>query len=449
MFTHVENEKLTKTGFIQTGRTTLAGLLCSVIALVGMAMPMGTASAQGGGGVAVVGPAPERVPVKVPGRDREDLFGALGWRRGSFLIFPHLRLTYEDNDDIFADNERKQSDTILVLNPGFQANSIWENHELKFWGDIETAKYDEFGGEDYDNWRLGASGRIDVDRSRFITLGAEFGERTQDRTDPTDLGLAAPTDVDYRELDAAWYHQFNRLYYRVALDFLDEDYNDPVVAVAGDLIDNRDFSRNGLAGEVGYRFSEDLWGFARAELEDTSYDTPVTRQGLNRDSSGESVLLGVSLKRPERLDGSIYIGRRARDYDDGSKVSGSIIGSDLRWFPSKLTTIKFSIGGNVVDARGLNTNGYFRDFYGVQAEHELLRNVDITAGIRWESHDYESIDRNDDVMAWSIGATWKLNRWARLGLELAHDERDASGAAARPANSYDRDIVRLKVEFVR
>lgn len=213
--------------------------------------------------------------------------------------------------------------------------------------------------------------------------------------------------------------------------------------------DDRDYGRKTIHGEIGYEFREDYWAFARLEAEDTDYDQETDNLGINRDSSGESLLLGLNIKLEDRVEGSIYLGNRSRDYDRGSKVSGTVIGANLVFEPSRLTKIRFSADGRVRDALSTNTDGYFRTRYGANIEHELRRNVILNAGLGWVKDDYDNIDRNDDGIEWTIGATYLPNRWARIGLELAHDDRDSSGVDSTASNSYDRDVIRLKIEFVR
>ncbi len=432
------------------------GTSCVSLSLcAGVSLMLGTAlwapdgHAQTTGDAGVQGVAGERKPVELPGRKDGDLYEALGWRRGSFLILPHVRISYEDDDNVLADNTDVVSDNVLTFNPGFYTQSLWNTHEVEAWGDIFVGRYDDLDSEDFDDWRLGASGRIDMDRSRFITLSLEFGEEVEDRGDPSDPGLGEPTSSDFTDLRAGWYHQFNRVYYRLGAQIFDENYKDVTVNDVVFNNDDRDFDRKTIHGEVGYEFQSDYWAFARLELEDTDYDQDTDDRGINRDSSGESLLLGVNVKLEDRLDGSVYLGRRSRDYDRGSDVSGTVIGASMVFEPSQLTKIRLSADGRIRDAVDTDTDGYFRTRYGVSVEHELMRNVILDASLGWYKDDYDNIDRNDDGTEWSIGATYLPNRWARIGLEYAHDDRDSDGIDSTASNSYDRDVIRLTVEFVR
>lgn len=167
-----------------------AGSVAAGVALLlGSVLWTAPAVAQTTGETGVQGAASERKPVELPGRKDGDLYEALGWRRGSFLVLPHVRITYEDDDNVLADNTNQISDNVLTFNPGFFTQSLWNTHEVKAWGDIFVGRYDDLDSEDFDDWRLGASGRIDMDRSRFIDLSLELGEEVEDRVIPAKQGL--------------------------------------------------------------------------------------------------------------------------------------------------------------------------------------------------------------------------------------------------------------------
>jgi len=318
--------------------------LSGALALVAFAAvtPFDSAYAQAtnNGDSGVQGAAGERQPTILPGSKEGDLYEALGWRRGSFLILPHVRITLEDDDNVLADDTNKISDSSWEFNPGFYTQSLWNTHKLEAWGDIFVARYSDLDSEDFDDWRLGTRGRIDMDRNRFVTLSLELGEEVEDRGDPDALGLGEPTSSDFLDLRAGWYHQFNRLYYRVGAQIFDEDYKNVTINDVVFNNDELDFGRKTLSGEVGYEFRPDYWLFGRLELEDTDYDSDVDDRGINRDSSGESLLLGVNFKLEDRLDGVVYLGRRSRDYDASSDVSGTVIGASVTFEPSRLTTIR-------------------------------------------------------------------------------------------------------------
>lgn len=392
------------------------------------------------------GPGKVIEPPSIPGSRDGGPFEPLGVRLGGFLLHPFLDLELLNDDNIFARSDAIESDTITVIRPGFNLGSTWNTHELSVYADTALGRYSDFDSEDYDNWVLGAEGRIDVDRSRHLTLGIELSGEKEDRSDPDALPFAdnRPTDTDKESISASWFQAFNRTYYRLGGQIGSLDFNNPDADV-----DDRDRDFNNLFGEVGYEFSPGYSAFVRFETEAIDYDI-LDDQGRDRDSGGESLTGGVSFDITDILEGSVFAGYRDRSFDDPvlSDISGGLIGADVSWRLTGLTTLNFDANRTIEETTIEGSSGYYRTRFGVDAEHELYRNFILSAGIGFYDDDYEGSDRSDDGLNWNIGGTYISNRWLRVQFEFAHEDRDST-AVDVITSDYDRDVFRLFVRGIR
>ena len=65
--------------------------------------------------------------------------------------------------------------------------------------------------------------------------------------------------------------------------------------------------------------------------------------------------------------------------------------------------------------------------YGARVDHELRRNVILTAGARVGTRDYETIDREDEFFYADAGADFMFNRRVALRARIGHEEVESTG----------------------
>lgn len=380
----------------------------------------------------------------IPGSRSGDDYEPLGVRLGGFLLHPYFDIEYLRDDNVFARSDEVESDSITVLRPGFNLDSKWSTHEFNVYGASSIGRYSDFDSEDYDNWVIGAAARIDVDRNRRFRIGLEMDGQKEDRASPDSvLDSESPTDTDTTVFSANWLHSFNRLYYRLGGVVRDLDFNNSSADV-----DNRDRKSNRLFGEVGYEFSPGYSAFLRLENDTVDYET--LDKGRDRDSDGQSLVGGVGFDLTDIIEGSVFAGYRKRDFNDAllNDISGGLIGARLDWQLTGLTTLTIDADRTIEETTVEGSSGYYRTRFGVDAEHELYRNVILEAGIGIYDDDYEGSARKDDGFNWHFGGTYVSNRWLRVHLGFAHEDRD-SNAEDVITSDYDRDVFRILLRGIR
>jgi hypothetical protein len=147
-------------------------------------------------------------------------------------------------------------------------------------------------------------------------------------------------------------------------------------------------------------------------------------------SEGTTLLAGVNMNFTDLLVGEITAGRFTRDYDGGASADGLAVLANLEWYPTGLTTVTFNARQNAEDVVGATTATPFTESqYGVRVDHELLRNVILTAGAQAGRREYEDpIDREDEVVSAEVGADYIMNRRIALRARYTFDDVQSSGA---------------------
>lgn len=370
-----------------------------------------------------------------------------GIRTGGFFLFPTIDLELRNDDNIFAD-ENDEDDTIFLINPAFSLRSNWNVHRLNVYGDVENANYNDFDDEDYTDYNLGAAGVLEVDSLRQFELGADIGRDHEDRGSADDVDGDEPTEFDRFNISALWRQDITRLGYALGLRYRDLDYDDVRGGLGSINNDDRDRDSVIFSAEVNYQISPDYRLFFRGESISTDYDDRFDDQGLERSSDGYSLLAGARLGFSGVTEGEVFVGRRENDYDDPqlNDVDGGVVGANITWNPTGLTTVKFLADRTIEETTSIDSAGYLRTSYGVSVDHELYRNFLLHGSIGAFDDEYEGIDRDDDHTYWRLGATYLANRSLRFYLTYDHLDRDSTFG---DEFSYDRDRVSLRVRLMR
>ncbi len=116
----------------------------------------------------------------------------------------------------------------------------------------------------------------------------------------------------------------------------------------------------------------------------------------------------------------------------GDLEEGLAADANLEWYLTRLTTLSINAHRNTEATIGATTVApYIETRFGGRIDHELLRNVILTAGVESGKREYQDgIDRTDDYTFADVGADYLLNRRVALRARLRHAEVNSSGADA-------------------
>jgi hypothetical protein len=354
-----------------------------------------------------------------------------GVRLGGLTLFPSIDLGYHDVDNIFADDTNEQDDTILKLHPRLNLRSGWSRHQLRVGADLLVARYSDFDKEDYEDLRLWAEGRLDFSMGA-LSLAARHSDLHEDRSSPDDDRPIEPTEFSTDSFAARYRFETGANFAEAGVQIITLDF-DNAMSLTGP-INNDDRDRDSIEFTVrgGRQLSSDYSGFVEVRAEQIDYDQEFDDDGRRRSSDTVEILAGTTLDLAGRWFGEVFAGYRSRDYDDPmfQTADGATFGADVTWNVTGLTTLNFSGSREIDSTTIVGASGIEVTRFGIEVDHELLRNLIISLAAVASTENFEGIDRDDDIQRFAAQAKYMMNRNLYLTGGVEHRKRDTSPATS-------------------
>ena len=383
-------------------------------------------------------------------RDRpQPAYDPLGIRAGGFTAFPRLQSGVVHDNNIFAAEGDRQPATTLRLTPEVVVRSNWSRHAFETRARAEIDRNLDFDSENTTDWSLGGAGRLDIVRGADITLAADYAHDHEART-AAGAGPVArrPIAFDLASASLAATRTRGPLRLRADAAVLRYDYRDGLSA-AGAVIeqDDRDRTVARLTGRADYALSPATALFVQIARDDRDYRKVAGSP--ERSSSGHEALAGVDFELGALIRGEVAAGYIRQDFQD--TAYGDLDGfggrARLSWFPTQLTTLTATAARSVEDTGVIGSAGALRTDLSIGVDHELLRNLILTAETAWSEDDYNGLDRTDIRFVASFSAVYRLNRRYGLTAGVTFLDQSSSGAAAGPSYRSTRLSVAVVSQF--
>lgn len=354
-------------------------------------------------------------------RPRPD-YEAIGIKAGGFTVFPRLTLDVERNDNIYATAADEESDTIWHVKPEVAARSNWSRHALGAFASASINRYGDFDTENTEEYTVGANGRLDLVRGSNIAGSLQYQKLTEPRTSPTSPSASnRPVEYDLITGNITAVKEFNRLRLTGKLD--DRDYNYDDTNIDQDFRDRNEFY---FGGKAEYAVSPDTALYASVIGNVKDYDWALS----TRDSDGYAATVGANFELSQVVRGDIEGGYMKQSYDNANydSIDGFSGKAKVEWFPTQLTTVTLTGSRSIEEAVAANSPGYISNNVGLGVDHELMRNVLLSAKGSYGKDDYEGIDRNDKRTGATAAAAYLVNRNVGLFLTYTYLKQKSTGA---------------------
>ncbi len=377
-----------------------------------------------------------------------------GIRLNSFYVFPVVEFGISHDDNIFRlpnDNARTTgafvdgpvSDNILTTVGSVTVNSDWSRHALDAKALIDLGTFDEFSGEDYSNYDFGVSGQLDVKRGSYISGKTGFRKRDEDRNSvedrEVDPGASAedifgvePTAFSAQYVGVGFKYNPARLGVVLDLDYKTLDYEDVINAFGGNVDnDDRDRSRVDARLRVGYEILPKRNLYIEGNFDSVDYDQQFDSSGIERSSSGVKTAIGMNFELSNLLLGDVYVGHVERDYDSSTQldISSNSAGVDLRWFPTRLTSINLGLSQLIEESTEATVSGYLSTATSLGIKHELKRNIILSLGFDYTKNEFTQNAPNqkelEEITGYDLGGTYLISRLLSTSLNFRHEFRDS------------------------
>ena len=357
-------------------------------------------------------------------------------RAGVLIVDASLGVSASYNDNIFAEPNNPDDDTIIRIQPQVDARTDWSVHEIAMGGSVDHREFIANDSETSTDYNVYLNGRADVTRSFALRAGVNAEHVTEPRYSPASIGEPEPVAFDGYGAFASASYRVDRFQVEATAGTQEREYDQ----VTQQLRDNQETY---ISGRASYAISPDVAVFVQARRSELDYSSS------NRDGTRTTIDAGVNFELAAPFRGEIAVGsfqdeRDAPIYDD---TDGLSVAANVQWFPTELTTVTFDAFSGAVDPGLINSATAIASNYGVRVDHELYRNVLLFGALRAENISFEgiTIDRDDDALTGLVGAAWKLNRNAHLEAQYSVRSQDSSGLNAGP--DLDQNVLSVGVRF--
>jgi len=377
----------------------------------------------------------------VTSRSRPE-YDPVGVRMGGFMLYPELGIQQSYNSNVYSTSSNEQGDFITAIEPSLDLRSNWNNHALNLHADSSVVRYWDNDDENYTDYTLSADGRVDVLRDLRLLAGAGYQIRHEPRYSPDNQGGVEPTEYSITGANLGVEKEFNRLSFRV--DGQTERYEyDNVRTAAGAVIDQsgRDRDQHQIGLRTGYEIAPLRKVYLLTNYYLREYDNLTG--GFNRDSDGYLIGAGTQYDLTGLVFLDAYAGYRRQDYKDArlTTMDGWASGIKVTWNVTPLTTITGTLDRDIRETTLTNASGYFHTRAEVRADHELLRNLILTASLGYENDDFQGISRNDDYTLAGLGAKYLINRNFSLSGGYGYRSRDSNVTGS----DFDENVVMVRL----
>ena len=351
----------------------------------------------------------------------------LGIHTGGFLMLPRLDLGVEFNDNIYAAATGETEDTIFTVAPSVEFDSQWSVHRLNLYAGLTSRTFMDASDDNVVDWRVGAAGQLDVRRDAAITGHLFTGRATEPRNAASGpANLREPIEYDYRDVGAAFAHNFNRIRASLGFELDNYDYKDGQI-IGGPVFDQdfRDRDELDVIARLDYAISPDTALFGSVTHRTRDYDLNLP----DRDSEGWRYLVGANFDLSAKVRGEIGVGYSNTSFDSPAfqDVDGFAANARVEWFPTQITTVTVSGLRDTLESDVGGASSITRSGGSVRVDHELRRDIVLNGEIEYDQDDYQSVDRNDDISRGEIGVDWYVNRLVTAGAAFQRTSQNSSG----------------------
>jgi hypothetical protein len=393
----------------------------------------------------------------VASRRRPEL-EALGVSVGSLLVNPSFGFSSQLDDNVYATEADQKEDLTYVLSPAVTVRSRGSQNAFRFFGGLDLGRFQKYTSENYDDWRVSADGRLGATGASRLLLGGTYASLHEPRESPDNAGGLVPTRYSSTTGFADFSHRPGRLFVHASATFNRLVYDDVPALVGGQLVEleqgDRDRNEYGATLETGLGRGPEDGAFVRVRGVLRDYDRVQQLTGFDRSSQGFEAGVGLVLGSAGVTRARAYVGYRQQLYlDPLPDIREPVFEVSLGWNPSRLTSVRFESGRDVLETTGAVYSGYVDTSARFVIDHELRRNLLFNVALVYYHDAYVGIGRVSRTdKSWSAGGgmTWLLNRHFAMSLRYESSGRNSTDRGLPPgfpSDAYARSTAFVRVEL--
>jgi hypothetical protein len=360
-------------------------------------------------------------------------FDPLGIAVGSFRLLPNLPTDLQATDNFRASNSDRQGDVYLVAAPTARLASNWSRHTLNAAAYYSRSFHARLTQENVSQYGVSANGAYDLSRDGQISFDLSFDHKTEARSSLGSFqGTPSPVSYNSYQADLRLAQTIDRLVISVGAGAASIAFND-AIADDGTIIDQQFRNVKTISGNASAQL--EIRGgvslLVSGQFDKRSYPAPMTADQLNRDSTGYTLLAGVSLELSRLVFGQVQVGIINRSYDDAllKDVTGPSFRANLLWNVTPLTSLRLSGARTVEDAASVRFAGNTRSEVSLAVDHELYRYIILSADTDFSRFSANGDGAKGSEFSFGGGARylfarrWSVNGRLRYSQRTSNDPR--------------------------
>ncbi|MCG7361538.1 outer membrane beta-barrel protein [Roseomonas sp. ACRSG] len=387
----------------------------------------------------------------VIGRLRPD-YEPAGVRLGGFRLDGRAEAGLGYSDNLAPTAPERLTGIFLQESTQLSLASDWTRHAVAVSASQATRRHPDAGSLDWTDYQVGLMGRYDIGRASSVSLGYSHirGHLEVTDFDVQQSTLNRPLPFDSDVLSVAGTAAFNRITLGASAEYRTVRYEGNDAAFLDDAAfpfraadDGRDYDRT--TGEVSAAYSflpgRDVMVIAR--VTDISY---LHTAQESRDSLTWEALAGIRYDLTGLWGFRIAVGYRHRDYEDPTlrNRSSPAFEGQILYLPTQLTTVTLTAQRSIEESTRATNVSYTRTLVRLNVDHELLRNVILSAELRGEHRKYDRESQSVTDAVGILSAQFILNRRVSL---LASYQRYERLQASAGIQEFDQNLFLMRLRF--
>ena len=370
-------------------------------------------------------------------RARPD-YDPLGAHLGSFLLYPSADISEAYDTNVFATQTDAKADLLTTFSPAAQLRSDWNNDALNFVASGQVKRYATQVGENNTNALVGTDGRLDIERDVYFTGLLNYQQLHEDRASPNTLvNQKNPTEYQQVSSDIGYVHESGRLGLRADGSVTYYTYDNELTLANTPIPETgRDRIEYSFGPRVSYGIIPGYEAFVQARGNYRQYMSQISTTGFDLTSRGYTIDAGTAVHLGATVNGELFAGWFTQNYDDSrlTPVSGPHFGGSLLWNVTQQTSIRGSLARTIEETIVFPASSFVQTASLLSAEHELRRNVLLSAGVGYIVQDFQGLTRTDQNYEANIGTRYLMSRNLTSGVAVTWTNRQSTALD----NNYDR-----------
>ena len=343
----------------------------------------------------------------------------------SFVVKPSFGVTGVYESNIFLTENNTVADKRVEYTPGLVIQSDWGRHSLALTGTSTIGRYVDSTDEDFEDYQVQLSGRLDIHDNKKLDLVAGIAQRHEERNEEDDPGQGFEPTVSFNKfVDIAFEYLADAFLVRHKFNFEHRDFQD------SGAFDNdvRDKTVIETSLRLGYEFTPGTTIFIEPNADFRIFDQPRDAAGLLQDNYALGNLAGVTWDVTGVTFLEAAAGFSYREYDDPSFAAELNFDYSLKliWNPTYVMTVTAELARNFADSGTAGVSGTLSDSGKLSLDYEFLDNIIVSSGVTFTWSTTDQSGREDFSVDPTLGVRYLVNENWSARLDLGYSTRDSN-----------------------